>query len=56
MRKRSRNNIAVARLGGRRQWRDPMDQRKWQRLTAHRLINLMDHPQVSLRGHLRGRA
>ena len=34
----------------------PQDPRKWQRLTGHRQVNLMDRPQVSLTGHLQGRA
>jgi hypothetical protein len=56
-RKRSRNNnIAAARLAGRRQWRRLMDLRKWQCLTGHRQVKLMDRRQVSLRGHLQGRA
>jgi len=55
-RKGSRNNIVAARLAGRRQWRHLMDPRKWRRLTDHRQVNLMDRHQVSLKGHLQGRA
>jgi hypothetical protein len=50
------NNIAVAQLAGRRQWQHLVDLRKLQRLTGHRQINLMGRQQVSLRGHLQGRA
>jgi hypothetical protein len=56
-RKRSHNNnIAPARLVARRQWRHLMDLRKWQGLTGHRQVNLMDRRQVSLRGQLQRRA
>jgi hypothetical protein len=54
-RKGSRNNIAAARLVV-RQWRHLVDPRKWQRLTDRRQVNLMDRHQVSLKGHLQGRA
>ena len=33
-----------------------MDPRKWQRLTGRRQASLMDRLQVSLTGHLQGRA
>jgi len=52
-RKHSRNNnIAAARLVGRRQWLRLVDPRNWQRLTDHRKINLMDRRT----GYLQGRA
>jgi hypothetical protein len=57
-RKRSRNNnnIAAPRLAGHRQCRHLADPRKWQRLTGHHQVNLMDRHQVSLSGNLQGRA
>ena len=55
-RKHSRNNIVAARLVGLRRWLHLMDPRKWQRLTDHRQVNLMDRPQVNLTGRLRARA
>jgi hypothetical protein len=53
--KRSRNNLA-ARLAARRQWRRRVDRSKWQLLTGHRQVNPMDRLEVSLTGHLQGRA
>jgi hypothetical protein len=53
--KRSHNSIAAL-LAGRRQWLHLMDHRQSQRLTGRRRANLMDRRQVSLTGHLQGKA
>ena len=56
-RKHSRNNnTAAAPLVGRRQWLRLVDPRKWERLTGHRKVNLMDRRPVNRTGRLQGRA